>query len=120
MCIMLVMQRGADGWDELTVVHKPWWPPKTPFAEDELLATGGHSRFSNEPGLEVVVVPGQAAPDTTVARIDTAQEEDIVLHGPLGHFVYLGSGARPDDPVTLAAHRGKARETEVFARLDVP
>jgi hypothetical protein len=120
ICIVPVMERGADAWEDLTVVQKPWWGPEEAFAKDELLATGGHSRFASGRDFEIVVIPGQAAPDTTVARVDSGQPEAVVVHGPWGHFVYVGSTSRDGDPVTLVAEREGIRQTEVFERLDAP
>lgn len=118
-CIVCLVERGVHGWQELTVVQKPWWDPSEEFAAQALLATGGHSRFTGSVGTEIVVIPGQAAPDTTVARIDRRQSQPIAVHPPRGHFVYAGTLERDGDPVTLVAERGRVRQTATFERLDL-
>jgi hypothetical protein len=82
MCLVSLLERGHDAWEELTIVHKPWWDPHETFAEDELIATGGHSRFSGDRCVEVVVIPGPAASETSVIPAGSVE-----LEGPSARSV---------------------------------
>ena len=119
MCLLAVLERGEDAWEDLTVVHKPWWDPHDALAEDELIATGGHSRFHGDVCAEVVVIPGQAASETSVKRAEAVEPEEILAQGPWRHFIYVGCPDEPGAPVTLMAERAGAHHTVVFEILDV-
>ena len=69
MAIVALLERAADGWDEIALVHKPWWDPADPFEDDELMRTGGHSRFVTGPGPEVVLIAGQAAAGASITGV---------------------------------------------------
>ncbi|MGI9099201.1 MAG: hypothetical protein ACR2H2_12070 [Solirubrobacteraceae bacterium] len=120
MCLLVVLERGEDGWEDLTIVHKPWWDPQEALAEDELIATGGHSRFSGHVCPEIVAIPGQAATETPVTRLESVKRESAPAQGPWGHFVYVACLDEPGSLVTLVAERAGAHQTVVFERLDAP
>lgn len=115
MAIVALLERAGDAWDEIAIVHKPWWDPADPFEDDELLVTGGHSRFAAGPGPDVALVAGQAAAHTSVA----GASGDIVVHPPSGHFIYLAEISNHDEPVILTARRAGVEETSVFEPLDI-
>ena len=115
MAIVALLQRAGDGWDEIALVHKPWWDPADPFADDELMLTGGHSRFVAGPGPEVVAIAGQAAVGACISGVDG----DVVVHPPAGHFIYVAEMARHSQPVTLTARRAGLEQTSVFDPLDL-
>ena len=116
MAIVALLRRAGDGWDEITLVHKPWWDPADPFDDDELMLTGGHSRFVTGPGPEVVLIAGQAAAGACISGVDG----DVVVHPPAGHFIYVAAMARHSQPVTLTARRGGSEQTSVFEPPDIP
>jgi hypothetical protein len=118
MCLLAILEHGDGGWEDLSIVHKPWWDPQGAFAGDELIATGGHSRFSDDLGAEVVVIPGQAATDTSVTSVGPAGRQRPLAQGLWRHFVYVGCSDEPGMPVTLTAERAGAQETVVFEPLD--
>ncbi|MDP2711130.1 MAG: hypothetical protein Q8O56_07915 [Solirubrobacteraceae bacterium] len=120
MAIIAVLKRRDAYWDEVTLVHKPWWNPAEPFVDDELILTGGHSRFATESTAEIVLIPGQAAPDTSVARLDRQSTDAIKVHPPWGHFVYLGEISGIHQTVTLAARRAGIEQTVAFEPLGTP
>jgi hypothetical protein len=111
MAIVVLLERDGASWDEVFLTHKPWWEPGETFGAADLMLTGGHARFGRAP--EVVLMPGQAAPGARVSRDGDAADE-VVVHPPWGHFVYLGEIERSDEPVTLTARRAGAEETVVF------
>jgi hypothetical protein len=115
MAIVALLRRSADAWDEIALVHKPWWDPADPFEDDELMATGGHSRFVAGPGPEVAVIAGQAAAGASI----TGPGGEIVVHPPSRHFIYLAEIAHPDEPMTLTARRAGVEQTSVFEPLDI-
>jgi len=115
IAIVALLERTADAWDETALVHKPWGDPEDPFETDELMRTGGHSRFVTGPSPEVVLIAGQAAPDASI----TGRHGNIVVHPPTGHFIYVAEMARPGQPVTLTARRAGSEETSVFEPLDL-
>jgi hypothetical protein len=41
--------------------------PADAFADGELMATTGHARFATGSASEIVLIPGQAAPDISVS-----------------------------------------------------
>jgi hypothetical protein len=111
MAIIALLERRDGTWDEVALVHKPWWDPAEAFENDDLMLTGGHSRFVTDGDANLVLVPGQAAPGTSVARADG---DDIAVHSPWGHFVYLGELAAAGERVTLTARRPGVEQTAVF------
>jgi hypothetical protein len=119
ICLLIILVCNRRSWEELSVVHKPWWNPQEPFAENELFAIGGHSRFSSDVCPEVVVIPGQAAPQTRVRRLDAVPAEPVIT-GPWGHFVYVGCLDEPGAPVSLEAERAGERETIKVKMFDPP
>jgi hypothetical protein len=114
MCLLVLLERGDEAWKEVTIVHKPWWDPQEAFAEDDLILTGGHSRFSSHLCAEVVVIPGQAAPETSVTPVGSVVPEEPPAQGPWRHFVYVRCSDEPGTPVTLVAERAGAQERVVF------
>jgi hypothetical protein len=118
MCLLSILERHEAAWEDFTVVHKPWWDPHEAFAEDELIVTGGHSRFHGDLCAEVVVIPGQAASETSVKRAETVEPVETLALGPWRHFIYVGCLDEPGAPVTLVAQRAGAHETVVFEILD--
>jgi hypothetical protein len=119
ICLVIVLVREGRSWEDLSVVHKPWWDPQEPFAEGEMFAIGGHSRFSSNVCPEVVVVPGQAAAETQVRCLASIPPEPVVT-GPWGHFVYVGCLDEPGVPVSLEAERAGERETITIKTFDPP
>jgi hypothetical protein len=117
MCLLVVLERGERGWEDLTIVHKPWWDPHRTFAQDDLIATGGHSRFSGDLCAEVVLIPGQAASETSVQPLGSVEHQPLA-QGRWRHFVYVGCSDEPGGPVTLVAERAGVQETVVFEMLD--
>lgn len=115
MAIMALLERVGETWDEIALVHKPWWDPAGAFDEGELMLTGGHSRFTYGSESHVVLVAGQAAARTSLGGADG----EIVVHPPWGHFIYLAEIVRPDEPVTLTARRDGVEQTAVFEALDI-
>jgi hypothetical protein len=115
MAIVALLERAADAWDEIAIMHKPWWDPAEPFEEDELIVTAGHSRFAAGPGPDVALVAGQAAAQTSIAGAGG----DVAVHPPSGHFIYLAEIANHDEPVILTARRAGVEETSVFEPLDI-
>jgi hypothetical protein len=115
MAIVALLERAGDAWDEIAIVHKPWWDPADPFEDGELIVTGGHSRFAVGSGPDVALVAGQAAAQTTVA----GASGEIVVHPPARHFIYLAEIANHDEPVILTARRAGVEETSVFEPLDI-
>lgn len=111
MCLLVVLERDGDSWDEVSIVHKPWWDPRAAFTTGELIAVGGHSRFSGNACPEIVVIPGQAAADTRVRRLEPDAAHEPLVQGPWGHFVYVGCVDEPGAPVSLVAERDGAQET---------
>lgn len=120
MCLLALLERGDDTWEDLTIVHKPWWDPQEAFAQDHLIVTGGHSRFSGDLCAEVVVIPGQAASETSVKPLGSVEREEPLAQGPWRHFVYVRCSDEPGRPVTLVAERAGAQETVVFEMPDAP
>jgi hypothetical protein len=118
MAIIVLLERQDASWYEVTLVHKPWWDPAEGFADDELMLTGGHSRFAVGSASEIILIPGQAAPDTSIARVDVHPSDEIELHAPWGHFIYLGRLDSFEQPVTLVANRAGRKETAVFESID--
>jgi hypothetical protein len=118
ICLLVVMARDGDTWEDFTIVHKPWWNPENALAEDELIAIGGHSRFGGQACPEVVLIPGQAAPQTRVTRLEPVQREEDLVQGPWGHFVCVACIDEPGAPVSLGARRAGAHQTVVVQALD--
>jgi hypothetical protein len=114
MAIIALLERRDGAWYEVTLVHKPWWDPAEAFADDELMATGGHSRFATGSAPEIVLIPGQAAPDTSIERADVSSDDEINVHPPWGHFIYLGERDRSDQTVKLTARRAGREQTAAF------
>jgi len=113
MAIVALLERRNAVWEEVALVHKPWWDPTEAFEDDELMLTGGHSRFGTGSIGEVVLVPGQAAPDTSVVSGD-GHPDEVEVHPPWRHFIYLGELDRIDETVTLTARRDGVEQTDVF------
>lgn len=101
MALVGLLERVGETWDEIALVHKPWWDPAGAFDEGELMLTGGHSRFTHGSESHVVLVAGQAAARTSLGGAGG----EVVVHPPWGHFIYLAEIARADEPVTLTARR---------------
>ncbi len=80
MAIVALLERQGTSWKEVTLVHKPWWDPAEAFDDRELMLTGGHSRFWTGAASEGVLIPGQAAPETSVARSDGHPADVITVH----------------------------------------
>ncbi|MEA2131077.1 MAG: hypothetical protein QOJ85_3968 [Solirubrobacteraceae bacterium] len=120
MCLLVLLERDNDAWEELSIVHKPWWGPQEAFSQEDLILTGGHSRFSSDLCAEVVAIPGQAASETSVRPWDSAAPAEPLAQGPWRHFVYVGCLDEPGKPVTLVAERAGAQETVVFEIPDAP
>jgi hypothetical protein len=118
MCLLVVLERDADSWDEISIVHKPWWDPREAFTDDHLMAVGGHSRFSGHACPEIVVIPGQAAADTRVRRLESDEVQEPLVEGLWGHFVYVGCLDEPGAPVSLLAERDGAQETVTVKMYD--
>jgi hypothetical protein len=114
MCLVTLLERTRDAWEDVTIVHKPWWDPQEAFSPDDLIATGGHSRFSGDMCAEVVVIPGQAASDVSVKPVGLPETEAPLAQGPWRHFVYVRCSDQPGAPVPLVAERAGAHETVVF------
>jgi hypothetical protein len=118
MCLLVVMERDGDSWQEISIVHKPWWDPSAAFTTDELIAVGGHSRFGGRACPEIVVIPGQAAANARVRRLESDDVQDPLGQGLWGHFVYVGCLDEPGAPVSLVAERDGAQETVTIKMYD--
>ncbi len=118
MAIIALLERRNAAWDEVALVHKPWWDPTEAFEDNELMLTGGHSRFGTGSIGEVVLIPGQAAPDTSVVYGDGHPVDEVEVHPPWRHFIYLGELDRIDETVTLTARRDRVEQTDVFEAID--
>ena len=116
MGIIALLERRDGSWYEATLVHKPWSDPAEAFADDELMVTGGHSRFATGSASEIVLIPGQAAPDTSIAPADVYSDE-INVHPTWGHFIYLGERDRSDQTVKLTARRAGSEQTAAFESI---
>lgn len=114
MAIIALLERRDGSWYEVTLVHKPWWDPAEAFADDELMVTGGHSRFATGSASEIVLIPGQAASDTSIVPADVYSDGEINVHPPWGHFIYLGERDRSDQTVKLTARRAGREQTAAF------
>lgn len=114
MAIIALLERTDSSWDEVALVHRPWWDPDETAEDGELMLAGGQSRFATGTGGAVVLIAGQAAPGASVARDDGRRRAALDIHPPRGHFIYLGELDHFDETVSLTASRAGIEQTAVF------
>jgi hypothetical protein len=117
LAIIALLERRDSSWDEVALVHKPWWDPADTLEDGELMLIGGQSRFATGASGGVVLIPGQAAPDVSVARTDGRHGAAIHVHPCRGHLIYLGALDHVDETVTLTARRAGIEQAADFERI---